>query len=343
MNAKIILRNAAARLFSVTKLTHPGRRSRGKFSIATFHRVLPEAERKKYPFPGLVVTPAELDSFLTYFKQHFDCGTLATQHQRFRRGEALPRPLLAVTFDDGQHDNHRHAAPVLARHGVKASFFIPVLAVERKELLWHDRLGFATQTLLSRNESGREQLKLVLAAAGLTAAGAGNILDHTVQAAKGLALDARLELVNALAKASGNDPEPEFARLMTFAEISDLAAAGHEIGSHSMTHCLMPECDDPSLSYELEESRRTLEARLALPIESFCYPNGNCDARTAGAVEKAGYRRAITTAWGNNGPDSDAFRLRRFDMVARHVSDAEGRISSDLLAFRTSGLYPGLR
>jgi peptidoglycan/xylan/chitin deacetylase (PgdA/CDA1 family) len=343
MNTKIILRSTVARLFSATKLTDPARRSRGKFSIATFHRVLPEAERRKYPFPGLVVTPAELDSFLTYFKQYFDCGTLAKQHERFRRGEAPARPLLAVTFDDGQYDNHRHAAPVLARHGVKASFFIPVLAVERKELLWHDRLGFATQTLLARNESGREQLKQILAAAGLDAEGTGNILDHTVQAAKGLVLDARLQLVNALADASGDEPEPEFARLMSFAEISDLAAAGHEIGSHSMTHCLMPECDDPSLSYELEESRRILEARLALPVECFCYPNGNCDARTAGAVEMAGYRQAITTAWGNNGPDSDAFRLRRFDMVAQHVSDQQGRISSDLLAFRTSGLYPGLR
>jgi hypothetical protein len=35
------------------------------------------------------------------------------------------------------------------------------------------------------------------------------------------------------------------------------------------------------------ESRRVLQARLAQPIESFCYPNGNSDARTADAVAKA--------------------------------------------------------
>ena len=71
---------------------------------------------------------------------------------------------------------------------------------------------------------------------------------------------------------------------MTFEELAALAADGHEIGSHSMTHCMMPECDDRALAYEVSESRRVLQARLAQPVEAFCYPNGDCDARTANAV-----------------------------------------------------------
>ncbi|TXT27005.1 MAG: hypothetical protein FD134_263 [Gallionellaceae bacterium] len=53
----------------------------------------------------------------------------------------------------------------------------------------------------------------------------------------------------------------------------------------------MPECDARALAYEAGESRRILQTWLGLPIESFFYPNGNTDARTAHAVAQAGYRR----------------------------------------------------
>lgn len=340
VNAK--LRNNAAKLLFLIGLTAPRRRSRGRLSIVTFHRVLPEAERQAYPYPGLVVTPQELDAFLTYFTANFDCGALASQHDRYLRGEFSARPLLALTFDDGQYDNYRNARPVLARHQVKASFFTPVVAVERHELLWHDRLGFAILALLKQAHGGREQLMRVLAAAGLTGNGPRSLVENAVQESKGLALEARLRLVEALAEASGIAQAPEFARLMTFDELAELAADGHEIGSHSMTHCMMPECDDRALTYEISESRRVLQARLAQPIESFCYPNGNSDARTANAVAKAGYRQAVTTTWGHNGQGADQFQLRRFDMDAARVRDSRGTLVPAVLAFRMSGLYPGL-
>ena len=342
MSAKTLLRNNIARLLFLMTLTSPAQRGRGRLSIITFHRVLPETERQAYPFPGLVVTPEELDAFLTYFTKHFDCGALAPQHKRYLSGEISARPLLAITFDDAQHDNYKNARPVLARHHVRASFFIPVTAVERQELLWHDRLGFAVLNLLKKPHGGQEQLMQILATAGLSASGPKNLVGNIVEASKGLTLEARLRLVEALAEASGTDQTPSFARLMTYEEIAELAADGHEIGSHSMTHCLMTECDDQALTYEVAESRRELQARLGKPIETFCYPNGNADARTAHAVAQAGYRCAVTTTWGNNGQGADLFQLHRYDMDAKRVHDSNGKFVPALLAFRMSGLYPGL-
>ena len=341
MSAKTRLRDSAARLLFLTGLTAPELGSRRRLTIATFHHVLPDAERKVYPYPGLVVTPQELDMFLAYFTEHFDCGALATQHERYLGNEESVRPLLALTFDDAQHDNYQYARPVLARHRVKASFFVPVIAVERQELLWHDRLGFAVLALIKQGHGGLERLMRVLAAAGLTGRGPRSLVENAVQESKDLAIDARLRLVAALAEASGTAQAPAFARLMSFGEIADLAADGHEIGSHSMTHCMMTECDDHALTYELSESRRLLQARVAQSIETFCYPNGNSDARTATAVAKAGYRRAVTTNWGHNGPQADRFQLRRCDMRAEPVRDSSGNIAPALVAFRMSGFYPG--
>jgi peptidoglycan/xylan/chitin deacetylase (PgdA/CDA1 family) len=342
MRAKTILRNSIARLLFLMRLTSPKRLARGQLSIATFHRVLPESDRQTYPYPGLVVTPGELDTFLNYFMEHFDCGPLATQHERFLSGEIPARPLLAITFDDAQHDNLIHAYPVLARHQVKASFFVPVVAVEKQELLWHDRLGFAVLTLLKQGHDGEKCLEQILTAAGLFTNGAGTLASNIVQAAKRLSLEMRLQLVEALVEASGSAPAPEYARLMTFEEIAMLAADGHEIGSHSMTHCLMPECDDCALTYEVAESRNALQTRLGLSIDTFCYPNGNSDTRTAYAVAQAGYKRAVTTSWGCNGQEANRYQLRRFDMVAKHVHDSKGGFMPALLAFRMSGFYPGL-
>jgi peptidoglycan/xylan/chitin deacetylase (PgdA/CDA1 family) len=342
MSAKKSLRNSIARLLSLIKLTAPARRSNGRLSIVTFHRVLSEAERQAYPLPGLVVTPDELDAFLAYFTEHFDCGALATQHERYLNGEIAARPLLALTFDDAQHDNYSNARPLLNRHRVKASFFVPVEAVERQEILWHDRLGFAILALLKQAKDGQEKLMRILADSGLSVSGSSGLVGNIVGASKSLPLQARLSLIDKLVDAAGTVHIPEFARLMTYDEIAELASDGHEIGSHSMTHCLMPECDDHALVYELAESRRVLQERIGQPIESFCYPNGNSDSRTARAVAKAGYRRAVTTTWGNNGQNGDRFQLRRYNMDARHVQDSSGKLIPAILAFRMSGFHPGL-
>ena len=181
-----------------------------------------------------------------------------------------------------------------------------------------------------------------LAATGLSISGPGSLVSNVVGASKGLTLDARLRLVESLVEASGAAQTPEFARLMTFEELAELASDGHEIGSHSMTHCMMPECDDRALEYEVTKSRQELRARLGQAIDSFCYPNGNSDVRSADAVAQAGYLRAVTTDWGNNGQGANKFRLRRYDMVTKHLQDSRGRFVPALLAFRMSGYYPGL-
>ena len=338
MNAKAILRNSAARLLFASGLTLARRQARGRLSIVTFHRVLPEAERAAYPFPGLAVTPPELDTLLKYFTEHFDCGTLARQHERYLLGEEPARPLLAVTFDDAQHDNYRNARPLLSRYGVKASFFAPVAAIERQEPLWHDRLGFSVTGLAAQGPSGKQELLRVLAGAGLSAGGNGSLVENVARQSKKLPPARRLSLVEEIGEISGAGRVAAFARMMTFGELCELAQDGHEIGSHSMTHCMMPECDERSLAYELSESRRVLQVQIGQPIETFCYPNGDCDERSARAVAQAGYRRAVTTTPGNNGPRTDPYQLRRFDMDARRMHDSAGTVVPAVVAWRMSSL-----
>ena len=342
MSSKIWLRNAFARILEYSGLISPYRRSKGKLSIVTFHRVLTPEDRMAYPFPGIAVTPRELDDYLSFFVEYFDCGPLALQHHRFETEEVSSRPLLALTFDDAQFDNYENARPFLAKHGIKATFFAPVAAIERGELLWHDRLGLAVLALLKENRNGSQCLQKILGSINLSVKGPGSLVENIVAESKRLNVEERLDLVRALEEAAHCEGVPAFARVMTFQELRALATEGHEIGSHSMTHCMMPECDNQSLDYELFESRRILQDRVGQSIESFCYPNGNVDARTASAVAAAGYRRAVTTKWGKNESNGDPFQLRRCDMDARRARTPDGRILPAVVAFRMSGYYPGL-
>lgn len=341
MDLKTGLREHLASFLFQIGLTEPKWRGRECLSVATFHRVLSDSDRIAYPFPGLVVTPDELDILLGYFTENFDCGSLEIQHARYQRGHR-GRPLLALTFDDAQWDNYEYGRAILAKHNVAATFFVPVAAVQKKELLWHDRLGYAVAALLNDRPGGFARLNKILAAAGLSCSGPRSLIENLIEESKILAQEARLSLVDALLDASDGAHAPRFARLMTFDELAELAHEGHEIGSHSMTHCLMPECDDNMLEFEISQSRLALQASLARPIESFCYPNGNYDSRSVAAVAKAGYRRAVTTKWGRNGRRTDPYRLRRFDMDVTHARDSHGDVSRAIVAFRMSGLYPGL-
>ncbi len=62
---------------------------------------------------------------------------------------------------------------------------------------------------------------------------------------------------------------------MTVDQIKELAAAGWEVGSHSMTHSDLTTAS--SLNYEVMISRRKLEILLHVPVRSFAYPFGKDD------------------------------------------------------------------
>ena len=307
--------------------------------MVTFHRVLPEAQRHEYPLGEIAVTVEELTFLSAYFAERYTCATLAEAHRRWRAGERPARPFLAVTFDDGQLDNFSHAAPVLEAAGLRASFFVPVDAVDRREPLWHDRLGYAVDRLVRRDRAAAGRLLGELGPPGATD-------DHlrlleAMERAKRIPDRERLDFVARVEAAAGGPARPAWDALMSWDQLRELAGRGHEIGSHSMSHAILPLVDDAQLAREAAGSRARLEAELGAPCLSFCYPNGDCDDRVAAAVGRAGFERAVTTRWGSNGAGADDLRLDRCDMQGASARDRHGRFSAARLALRLHPLFPG--
>jgi len=93
-------------------------------------------------------------------------------------------------------------------------------------------------------------------------------------------------------------------------ELRALDSALITIGSHTMTHAILPCLPANDIERELGESRRTIQDRLQQPADFFAYPNGDTNELAVRRVRRH-YRAAVqdTVAW--VGPFSDAHRLPR--------------------------------
>lgn len=333
--ARATARDLVGRVLSRVGVTQPERRLAGRLTVVTFHRVLPPPELADYPIPSIAITPEVFRWFVEFFRTHFDCRTLSQAHAALEGHEVTVRPLLAITFDDGQIDNHTHARPVLDDLGVPATFFVPSDAVSGGAPLWHDRAAFGLARLRREDQASYDRLVGSWSLAPTDPA-------DVVEQAKALDPQRRRELADALERELGGSPIPSWDGFMGEAELRELRSGGHEIGSHAVSHELLTDLPDHQLESEIAGSKDTLEAMVGGPIRSFCYPNGNWDARCVSVVRRAGYERAVTTAWGTNPRGADPFVLRRCDCADRSSRDARGRLSSSRLAWRISGLHPGL-
>ena len=191
----------------------------------------------------------------------------------------------AIIFDDGLRSNVEVTYPILRSLGIPATFFVcPGLIDERKWLWTHEtrrRFDFAGPGLRSE-----------LAAEFKAPAD----IEGFVHWMKELELPARARVEARLRQATTcfvpSDADHEAFDLAQWSELRKLEPSVITIGSHSMTHPILPRLTEAGIEQELRDSRRILEAKLDRPVELFSYPNGDLDWRTL-TVARRHYRAAV--------------------------------------------------
>ncbi len=79
------------------------------------------------------------------------------------------------------------------------------------------------------------------------------------------------------------------------ADLKVFAAAGFEIGAHSVSHAILPTLDSTQLEREVRECKVVLQENLGTEVVMFCYPKGRFNEKVINAVQDAGYKGARTT------------------------------------------------
>ncbi len=77
---------------------------------------------------------------------------------------------------------------------------------------------------------------------------------------------------------------------LSWAQLKEIANAGHEIGSHGLSHADMTLLPRTELQRELVDSKARLEDSLGCEISAFSFPFGSWNQRVWQAAQEAGYK-----------------------------------------------------
>jgi peptidoglycan/xylan/chitin deacetylase (PgdA/CDA1 family) len=122
-----------------------------------------------------------------------------------------------------------------------------------------------------------------------------DFLEHAVPVLERHDMRATLYVVAGLLGGENDwDPGPRL-RLLDADGVRAVAAAGHEVGSHTLTHTHLAGATAETLEHEVAGGRPVLENLLQRDVPGFCYPWGEFDAAAADAAVAAGYDHACVT------------------------------------------------
>ena len=279
---------------------------RGRLSILIFHRVLARPDPLSPDEPDVV----EFEAQMRWVRSWFNVLPLGAAIDRLYAGTIPPRAL-AITFDDGYADNEELAAPILARLGLSATFFIST-GYLGGGIMWNDRVIEAVRACPgdSLDVSAAGLGRHAVATSGERRAAIAALL----KAIKHFDPPQRDAATAAIVAAAGGRPSP--ALMMQPEQVRRLRALGMDIGAHTVSHPILTRLDAEQAADEMSVGKRALEQLLDEPVELFAYPNGvpgqDYAAEHVAMANACGFRAAVSTAWGAASARSDRFQLPRF-------------------------------
>jgi peptidoglycan/xylan/chitin deacetylase (PgdA/CDA1 family) len=264
--------------------------------VLAYHGILSEEKPEPFRYHHTV---GEFEEHLDWLGQRCTPASLA-DFARWRVGDWRPRkPLVLLTFDDGYLNNATVAAPLLSRKGFPAVFFIASGYVEGTRVLWPDEVfarvwawtgaslddpSGAVHTVPKR-PAERETLALSI-----------------VGACKNCSDARRREFMAYLARETEHCnllQDRDAQAFMSWDDARGLAAAGFDLGSHTVSHPILSNVSPEQLREELRESRVAIEAHTGAPCRTLAYPNGrsrDISRLVLTETAEAGYELAFTVS-----------------------------------------------
>lgn len=268
-------------------ITTLARRLRHGALVLCYHNVV-----DRVPTIGDQALHLPMDRFTAqvhWLKDHYMVVALRDLVARLESRKSV-RGLAAITFDDGYAGTFSHAWPLLRGLGLPATMFIVAGAPSHPEVFWWDHPDVARS-----NTHGAR--------------------DRRLQSLRG---DHALIVADAGARPLADTPLTH--RPADWSVIAKEAAAGLDIGAHTVSHRTLTALDDADLAHEVAASSEIIREQTGVHPAFFSYPYGIWDRRVCETVRRAGYRAAVTLDYGLNPVGTDLCALRRINVPAS-ISD----------------------
>lgn len=92
-------------------------------------------------YENIWVTRANFDDQLSFLKKHnYNVVSMDKLIDLISKNELIPRNTVVLTFDDGWVNNYENALPILKKHSLTATFFVPSAKIGKKGRLNWDQL-----------------------------------------------------------------------------------------------------------------------------------------------------------------------------------------------------------
>lgn len=278
--------------------------------------------------PGLIIlnyhraSEGDLRSHLLYLRRHYHILHLETALEELYRlhKEGVRRrdrrTFLAITFDDGYHDNYSHAFPLACELMVPITIFLIPGYIENGSTFWWlegNRLVSQAQVREATIEGYTYHLDHAEERIELTCAIMTRVLHAASVAEREAFLDSTRQLLG-VPSSMVEDEQP--ALPLKWAQVQEMEKSQWvSFGAHTMHHPVLAYLADPAeLEFEVEGCRSMVEHQVGHPVRCFAYPLGKPEYigdNGLKAVQKAGFDWAVTTIPGYNTRHTNPYLLRR--------------------------------
>jgi peptidoglycan/xylan/chitin deacetylase (PgdA/CDA1 family) len=308
--------------------------------ILRYHSVSDYRDQNfRYLTTSIAVSPVVFESHIAFLSTNYQIISLDDVVAWFSGAISLPRSAVVITFDDGYRDNYRYAYPILKKYGATATFYVVTDAIGNADPLWtselRDLVYRARQRYVTLNSIGSERIDLSdEAAKKQTIQTIGRIMRCADKKTRGVIVREMRD------KLFGEKNGFLDGVMMSWDELREMKRGGMCIGSHTMSHPLLPAISQQEAAIEITGSKGKIEEELDAPVVHLSYPNPGEGVHVNEAVKTlvrhAGYLTARTSSKGSVCKDSDLLALKGISTDNRCSHPA-------LLAWMLNGRVESLR
>lgn len=221
-----------------------------------------------------------------------------------------------IMFDDGYKDNLEYAAPILAKYNCKASFYVVTDCIEKNIPTWTHILEHSFQfTSIPEIDIHFEFLPAELHTSKL--ANETERLEYVKRLKpflKKVTHEQRNQVLDTVIAAYKDIEVPKL--MMNWDDLKQLKNAGHYIGSHTVTHCMLGTMsNEKEILHELSASAALIESKLGHFPLTISYPVGSYNQETVRLSKAAGYQIGLAVKQDLYDPKRDSiFEIPRIEL-----------------------------